>query len=398
MNILFSSQCYEPAWAYGGGPRLVSDIARHLAKHHKVTVLTTDVLDKGQRIDIPEETLGNVHVIRYPTISNFMAWHLKIIISRKFTHEVERYVCSNDFVYLADLRHWQNAVILRYLFKYKKPYSVAAHGQIRIPFDWKSPIKALYDRVWGVRMIRHAGFLVAQTRHEADDYLRYGAREEQIHLMPLSADPPRDDEWGEKKLFRNKYNIDSDTRLLLFVGRIHKLKGLDLLLKSFALTKRRLSNKDIRLIIVGMDDGYLSKLNAQIRQLNLTNFVILTGALYGKDNAACYLDSDLFVITPTYYEETTLASVRALSFGLPVLTVPQAELPWLDDYRAGITSECKPEAIADKLTMLLKNDTILREMRHNAIQLFNEHYTPKKTIDILEHAIQRAVQTLWALK
>ena len=323
-----------------------------------------------------------------------MAWYLKIIIPRRFAHEIERYVRSNDFVYLSDLRHWQNAVILRYLFKYKKSYSVAAHGQIRIPADWKYPVKVFYDRLWGVRMIRNAAFLVAQTEHEADDYLRLGARPGQIHLMPLFTAPPENEEIGQKNKFREKYNIGVDTRLLLFVGRIHKLKGLNVLMKSLALTKRRLPDKDMRLIIVGMDDGYLNQLNALIRQLNLTESVIQTGPLYGKDNAACYLDSDLFVITPTYYEETSLASVRALSFGLPVLTVHQAELPWLDDYKAGVTSECEPQVIADNLTNLLKDDTILRTMRDNAKRLFNDHYTFKSSISFLDHEIQKAVSLL----
>ena len=50
MKILIITPYFEPAWAYGGPPKVLSDLSKYLIKKgHQVTVYTTDVLDKNSR-------------------------------------------------------------------------------------------------------------------------------------------------------------------------------------------------------------------------------------------------------------------------------------------------------------------------------------------------------------
>lgn len=395
MKWLFIIPYYAPAWGYGGPPKLVSALAEGLAaNHHDVTVLTTDVLNATQRVGPVTETRNGVRVIRCRTVSNWLAWHTKIIIPHQFAKLAAQYIQYSDFVYLSDFRHWQNAVALRYLLLFNKPYSLAAFGQMRIPHDAKWPIKLLYDRIWGRKLIQHAQLLLAQTQNEANDYLTLGAHSNQVKIIPLAEQPPSAIEVAVRGQFREKYHITEDTKLLLFVGRINTLKGLDILVASFAQLRLRLPTKKIKLVIVGRDDGYQTQLNQRIAQLHLSSDIIQTGPLYGADNAACYNDCNLFVFTPTYYEETSLATVRALSFGLPVLTVHQAELPYLDDYNAGATVDCTISTVTDKLTALLQNDKLDNVYRKNAQQLFRDHYTLDKTINHLEHDVSQIATDL----
>lgn len=387
MRILITIPYYEPAWAYGGPPRLISRIARALAKHHVVTVLTTDVLDESKRCEQREETLGGVTVVRFPVLSNTLAWRAKIIIPRGYTKAIGNYVEQADFVILSDYRHWMNAVILPYLRKHKVRYALAAFGQLQLPREIKWPLKRLFDAVWGRKLIQHATWLFAQTHHEANDYIEFGGAAEHTKLVPLIEEAPTEAELNTTGKFRAQNKIPESAKIILFVGRINKLKGLDILLHAFAETRKQLVGQDIRLVIIGRDDGYQTQVDALIKRLSIGDYVIQTGPLYTTDNAAAYNDADLFAITPTFYEETSLASVRALSFGLPVLTVPQSELPWLDEYRAGNTVECTVSDVTTGLTELLADATLLKNSRGNAKKLFNEHYTLEPVIRELEDVI-----------
>lgn len=385
MKLLIIIPYYEPAWAYGGPPRLISSIARELAKRHQVTVITTDVLDAQQRAQPHYETLGGVEVYRLPTVSNTLAWKTKIFIPRHYRSLLRKKIEAADLVFLSDFRHWLNAAAAPLLWRQSKPYALAAFGQIQKPHDIKYPLKLLFDWCWGKALVQRAHVLITQTEHETQDYQTLGGRIEQLHLMPLLESQPTTEELAQRGAFRKQHGLSADTKLLLFVGRLNKLKGLDVLLYSFAAVRQRLPQQDIRLVIVGRDDGYQNQLNVLIKQLGLMDQVIQTGPLYGAANAACYLDADYFVFTPTHYEETSLAAVRALSFGLPVLTTPQAELPWLDEYEAGYTVVNETEQIVEKLTHILPDAILRAKLSGNAQRLFTEHYERDQVITQLEH-------------
>lgn len=385
MKLLIVIPYYEPAWGYGGPPRVISIIARALAERHQVTVCTTDVLDGQHRVTPLRETLGGVEIYRFPTWSNTLSWKTKIIIPRHYRKTLADVVKQHDVVLLSDFRHWLNAAVAPLLWRQHKPYLLAAFGQVQKPHDWKYPLKVVFDWLWGKRLVRQANLLIAQTQHEIQDYQTLGANQAQMHVMPLMENRPTAEELEQRGAFRKKYGLSATTKLLLFVGRINKLKGLDVLLRSVAQLKATL-------VIVGRDDGYVQQLNALIQQLGIGDRVIQTGPLYGADNAACYLDADYFVFAPTHYEETSLAAVRALSFGLPVITTPQAELPGLDESRAGFTVVNELSAIIDKLTEVLPNDTLRAELSKNAKRLFTEHYEQSKVLAALEHAFQTSIQ------
>lgn len=391
MKLLVVIPYYEPAWAYGGPPRLVSTIARQLAQRHQITVLTTDVLDANQRAQPASEVIGGVHVYRCPTISNSLAWKTKIIIPRHYRRQLAELIDTHEFVFLSDFRHWLNAAAAPLLWRQHKPYALAAFGQLQKPHDWKYPLKLLFDQWFGKKLIQRANILIAQTQHEATDYTPLGGQPEQMYLMPLMENQPTVDELAQRGAFRKKYRLSPDTKLLLFVGRLNKLKGIDVLLNSFAQLRKQSPQLNVKLVIVGRDDGYQNQMNTLIRQLGLTDRVIQTGPLYGVDNAACYLDADYFVFTPTYYEETSLATVRALSFGLPVLTTPQAELPWLDDYQAGYTIINKIDVMVDTLTEILPNGILRTQFSTNALRLFSDHYEQSHVLTDLEHAFEKAI-------
>ncbi|WP_263641237.1 hypothetical protein [Methanobrevibacter arboriphilus] len=70
-----------------------------------------------------------------------------------------------------------------------------------------------------------------------------GVKEERIEIIPLGIDIEEYSKLPPKDNFREKYNIGENDKLLLFIGRIHKIKGLDLLVNSLDVLNRKYMKK-----------------------------------------------------------------------------------------------------------------------------------------------------------
>ena len=114
-----------------------------------------------------------------------------------------------------------------------------------------------------------------------------------------------------------------NSRVLLFLGRIHPKKGLDVLLPAWQAVQDRFSDWSLR--IVGPDNGgYLIKMKQLATDLSLKR-IEFSNALYGEQKVGAYRDSDLFVL-PTYSENFGMSVAEALASGIPAIVTKGA--PW----------------------------------------------------------------------
>src|SRR5436190_1125084 len=80
---------------------------------------------------------------------------------------------------------------------------------------------------------------------------------------------------AEPGAFRRTHGLGADDRVVLFLGRIHEYKGLDVLLRAFAQVRAEQSN--VRLVIAGRDDGYLDTARRLAAELTSTGSVVFSG-------------------------------------------------------------------------------------------------------------------------
>jgi glycosyltransferase involved in cell wall biosynthesis len=152
---------------------------------------------------------------------------------------------------------------------------------------------------------------------------------------------------------------DGAFRTLLFLGRIHPKKGLDMLLPAWAAVQSRFPTWRLR--IVGSDDGYhgssgyLEKLKrlAVILKVERVEF---SGALLGIEKWDAYADAELFVL-PTYSENFGMSVAEALASGTPVLVTKGAPWSSLKDQGAGRWIEIGIDPLVAGLEELLGQDT-----------------------------------------
>ncbi|MBX3372559.1 MAG: glycosyltransferase [Phycisphaeraceae bacterium] len=160
-----------------------------------------------------------------------------------------------------------------------------------------------------------------------------------VDLSEFAALPPRG-------TFRALYPAVGDRAILLFLGRVHPKKGLDLLIPAFA----RVRPPGWMLVIAGPDDrDSMGAIRRMVEVERLQDDVLFTGLLRGEARLAAFVDGDLFCL-PSYQENFGVAVVEALAAGLPVIVSDQVNIH--DDItrgEVGAVVPCEVDALADAI-------------------------------------------------
>lgn len=175
--------------------------------------------------------------------------------------------------------------------------------------------------------------------------------------------------------FKDKIDsyINSSDIVFLYLGRLNKKKGLDLLLPAFIEFQR--NNSSSTLLLVGPDDGYKVELEIAIKKSknSSANIHILDKV---KDAEKVYLLKKCHVfILPSYSEGFSIAALEAIAYGIPGIysnTIGFSED--LITYQAGLICDLNKESIANQMLLLSSNKVLRESIKKNGQLLFNEKY------------------------
>lgn len=330
MKILQVTPTYPPAWSYGGISKMVYEITLELCKQgHEVEVWTSDALDLYSRVkNIDISTLMSGGKIRYLKNLSFALNRLiNIHITPSIFISAKRKLKSFDVAHLHGARTFQNFAIYPFLKKYNIPYIFQAHGSLPRNFA-KQSLKWIFDIIVGYKLLRGASKVIALSQMEADHYIDMGVPEEKIVIIPNWINLSEYIDLPSKGEFKKNFNIPKDKKIILYVGRIHMAKGIDFLLKSFAYLINNMNFKDVLLVIVGSDDGYLHEVKSLSDSLGISNSVLFTGLISNKDKISAYVDSSICCyLNPN--EPFGLVSLEAAVSKLPVVVsegTPMSEI------------------------------------------------------------------------
>ncbi|MCL6647953.1 MAG: glycosyltransferase [Chloroflexi bacterium] len=208
-------------------------------------------------------------------------------------------------------------------------------------------------------IINEADCIIAASQHERQQLVRlYAARPEQIAVLPCGVDL---DQFRPRPKLLARARLGLTARfILLFVGRLEPLKGIDILLRAAAGLEER---ADLAVLIVGgAADGYpeeAARLRALAAECGIAERVHLLGPQPQRHLVDLYSAADLTVI-PSYYESFGLVAVESLACGTPVIasrvggltsTVRDGETGYLIPWRC-------PEAFLERIELLLGNETL----------------------------------------
>jgi glycosyltransferase involved in cell wall biosynthesis len=188
----------------------------------------------------------------------------------------------------------------------------------------------------------------ATAESEYKDIRRVGFRQP-VAIIPNGIDMP-------ELTLKPRENV----RTLLFLGRVHPSKGLDLLLPAWRSVQSRFT--DWCLVIAGPDNGgYLKKLQDLADQMQLKR-IEFVGEVKGKRKWDVYRTAALFVL-PTYSENFGMTVAEALAAGVPAIVSKGAPWPALEQRRAGWWIDVGLDPLVTCLNYALsQTDAALTEM------------------------------------
>ncbi len=240
----------------------------------------------------------------------------------------------------------------------KIPYLIAAHGMAE---PWAMRHKALKKRIYTAviegKNLRKAACLHALSRPEID-HLRALAPRTPIALVPNGVALSPFDDLPSRETIEASHPELAGKFVLLFFGRLHKKKGLDLLARAVAHAARE--HRDLHLVLAGNDDGALATFLEQADSLGIRSRVTHVGHVSGEAARQVWARADAFAL-PSYSEGFSMAILEALACRLPVLATTACHFPELATNDAGIVVEPTVEGVNRGLMDLLDRSAEERE-------------------------------------
>jgi glycosyltransferase involved in cell wall biosynthesis len=216
--------------------------------------------------------------------------------------------------------------------------------------------------------------------------MRQGAGPGQCVVIPNGAEIDPDTVLPDGTAFRRRLGIALDAPLVLFMGRLHRIKGLDVLVDAFATVRDRFPTA--QLVIAGPDEGERAAVEARARSLGLPDAVHLPGSLDGNLRLAAYSAADVFALT-SWSEGMPNAVLEACASGTPVLISDQCNLPEVAAFSAGRIVPVSPAPVATALAAMLADREGLDATGANARRMVRERFAFPTVIDRLEELYDR---------
>jgi glycosyltransferase involved in cell wall biosynthesis len=290
--------------------------------------------------------------------------------------DLEAVVRSAEVVHIHGLWQAQTRRGVRAARAAGVPYLIAAHGMTE-PWAmrhkaWK---KKLYTALVEGKNLRRASCLHALSRPEIG-HLRTIAPGTPVCFVPNGVDLAALEDLPPRSSLEAEFPELAGKLLLLFYGRLHAKKGLDLLANAWSALHQ--DHPDLHLLLAGKDDGALAPLLRQLSESGLSSRVTWLGHVAGARARQVWGAADAFVL-PSYSEGFSMAILEALACRLPVLITTTCHFTELAAAGGGIVVEPTVEALTQGLRDLLDRSPSQRaELGRLGRNLVEREYTWEK--------------------
>ncbi len=316
MRIAFVIPYFFPALQYGGQPKSCYDLARALVERgHGITVLTTDSAGSSRlavNTSAPQDLHG-IKVFYYRNLSNRLAYRQRIFLPVGLFRDLSARLAGHDVVHIHELRSTVTVAAFKAAQRLKIPYVLSPHGGLR--HLGKATAKRLFDALYGQSILDHASFVFAVSPQEEKEAAVFGIPAGRIRVIPNTIFPQDYAALPERGTFRKQRSIQAKN-VVLFIGRLHWIKGADILMQAFSSLLQ--TSPDTHLVLAGPDDGQLRELQDLADRLRIRNRITFPGYLDHDAKLAALVDADVLAI-PSRSEIFAILALESLMCGTPVL-------------------------------------------------------------------------------
>ncbi len=363
-RILQVTEDHSPANT--GITSAIDDIVRQLIPTLPQTVLSTG----DETVPLP----AGVEGIRLVTGGLARSWRAAPGSRQALTGSVQK----ADVIHLHGVWMWVQWAAARAARQQGKPFVISTRGMLE-PWIWQRQRwphrlkKWLYWQTVAYPAFRHAGTIHAAHPREAKNLRSYFPGVP-IEVIPLSVDLEAID-----RLFAHTKPDITGEPYLLFMGRIHPVKGLDLLIQAFS----RLESSHFRLKIAGpvqaRDADYAAQLRQQVERAGLRERVDFLGPVSGEQKWKLYRNAWVFCL-PSHSEGIGMVNLEAAACRTPVITTTTTGLlgAWAEN--GGLLVDPEVDALAQALEQAQRWTMKERAERgENLYRLIESSYSWKAT-------------------
>ena len=350
---------------WGGTATAVVGLTKALAELGVYSELATTTADsEGPLLPTP-------HLTRH-CFQRGLAARAWSAYSRPLAAHLERAIGDFDIVHVHGLWHFGGMMAARIAKRKGVPYVVSLRGELDgRRLRHKGLKKRVYRALLLDKVLRSADALHAVSSAECNHVARLGIRTP-VFVCPNGVDLAALDECARLDEFLAEHPVLQGRQVVLYLGRIEALKGLDVLARAFV--NLASARDDVALLVAGRDeDDTLAGVRRTLREAGIAEKVVLAGFLTGRRKSAALAGASVFVLS-SYSEGFSNAVVEALAAGLPVVISEQCNFPEVERVGAGFVVPATPGAVADAIATILADADLARRMGERGRRLIEEHY------------------------
>jgi glycosyltransferase involved in cell wall biosynthesis len=362
---------------YGGPSQMVLGLSKALAAAKiEVTILTTDSNgDTGQEpLDVP---IGipiqqNGYEIIYFRCSPFRRYKFSWELLQWLKQHAQEYDIAHIHALFSPLST-AAATVAR---NNQLPYILRPLGTLD-PADLnkKKQLKKIYANLWEKPNLVGAAAVHFTTEQECRVSSRFGAKTNDI-IVPLGVELST--ETPPMGSMREELGIPTELPLILFMSRVDRKKGLDILIPALIALQK--AGKQFHFVLAGgnpQEPEYVKEIADKINNSELGRVTTIAGFVRGEKKLGLLQDADIFVL-PSYYENFGIAVAEAMAVGIPVVISNGVHI-WdaVETAEAGWVSECNAIDFTNKLSLALDDRDESQKRGRNGREYALKYYSWK---------------------
>ena len=321
----------------GGPPEVIRNLKKRINKQNKIiSVLSTN----------------RISVIQF----------LKIIFSNKARLKLLNFLDKFDIVHCHSIWSPKIAILANYSISLGIKVIFSSHGYLD---DWSLKHSVIKKKIYSVlimnSLIKKSKIFFSNIGEFNDSSKKFSFGD--VFVIPNGID---------NSLFKiTKSNEINKKKKIIFFGRIHEKKGIEILLQAINEMPEEFFEKFYLEITGPGETQYINKIKKMIKIFKIEDSVSIQPPKTGKNKIIYLQSSDIFIL-PSYEEGDSIALKEAMSAGNAVIISEQCRLNLVEDENAGIIVKTDKNSIKQALNKI--KDFNLVEMGENSKKIMHKYF------------------------